>query len=214
MLEYTDKYWKMLIPCMKKGLNKRYGKEYTRDLIKKTDAEYRDMLQRADDVGADNPMASNMYECLLFLALWKAADGKISVDDLREISVEVMSMPILKVIGLFVNGNKPSGIKHLKSMMEKDAAWLETHPQYKDVSWDFNFDETKHRDGFYYHFTQCPLNTFARREGYLDVLPVMCDIDYLSAKLMHFKLNRKYTLASGGEVCDYWFVGDKVKNPQ
>ena len=122
MLEYTDKYWKMLIPCMKKGLNKRYGKEYTRELIKKTDAEYRDMLQRADDVGADNPMASNMYECLF--------------------------------------------------------------------------------------------NTFARREGYLDVLPVMCDIDYLSAKLMHFNLNRKYTLASGGEVCDYWFIGDKMKNPQ
>ena len=28
------------------------------------------------------------------------------------------------------------------------------------------------------------------------------------------ELNRKYTLASGGKVCDYWFVGDKMKNPK
>ena len=68
--------------------------------------------------------------------------------------------------------------------------------------------------GFYYYFTQCPLNTFARREGYLEVLPVMCDIDHITASLMHAKLNRKYTLASGGKVCDYWFVGDKMKNPK
>lgn len=98
--------------------------------------------------------------------------------------------------------------------MEKNAAWLEKHPQYKEVSWDFNFDETKHRDGFYYHFTQCPLNTFARREGYLEVLPVMCDIDHLTAKLMHIKLHREQTLAGGGKMCDYWFVGDRVKEPK
>ena len=96
----------------------------------------------------------------------------------------------------------------------KDAAWLEAHPQYKAYSWDFHFDETKHQDGFYYHFTQCPLNTFARKEGYLEVLPIMCDIDYKTAALMHAKLYRDHTLAGSGEVCDYWFVGDKVENPK
>ncbi len=214
MMEYTDKYWKMLMPFLKKSLNRRYGKEYTKGLLEKADAAYRDMLQRADDVGADNPMASNMYECLVFLAIWKAADGKISVEELREISVDVMSTPFFKLMGLVVNGNKKSGMKRLRAMMEKDADWLEKHPQYKGSSWDFNFDETKHQDGFYYHFTQCPLNTFARREGYLEVLPVMCDIDYLTAKLMHMELHREHTLAGGGDMCDYWFVGDKKKNPR
>jgi len=102
----------------------------------------------------------------------------------------------------------------IAKMMHKDAAWLEAHPQYKAYSWDFHFDETKHQDGFYYHFTQCPLNTFARKEGYLEVLPIMCDIDYKTAALMHAKLYRDHTLAGSGEVCDYWFVGDKVENPK
>ncbi len=214
MMEYTDKYWKMVIPYVKKSVTKRYGKEYTTALMQKTHTEYKDMLRRIDDVGKDNPMASNIYECLVFLALWKAADGKISIDGLREISVEVLSMPVLKLMGLFVNGNKASGVQRVRKMMEKDAQWLEQNPQYKKYSWDFNFDETKHKDGFYYHFTQCPLNNFARKEGYLEVLPVMCDIDYLTAKLMHFTLHREQTLAGGGTKCDYWFVGDKIKNPQ
>lgn len=208
MMEYTDKYWKMIIPLVKKDLVRRFGKEEAASLIQKTDVVYRDMLNRADDIGKDNPMASNLYEGLLFLALWEAADGKISVDDLREITRAVMQFPAMKLLGLFVNANR-SGLEKLGKRMHKNAEWLEVHPQYKGVSWDFNFDKTKHSEGFYYHFTRCPLNDFARREGYIEVLPVMCEIDLLSAELMHAKLIRKQTLASGGDCCDYWFVGDK-----
>lgn len=208
MMEYTDKYWKMIIPLVKKDLVRRFGKEEAASLIQKTDAVYRDMLNRADDIGKDNPMASNLYEGLLFLALWEAADGKISIDDLREITRAVMQFPAMKLVGLFVNANR-SGLEKLEKRMHKNAEWLEVHPQYKGVSWDFNFDKTKHSEGFYYHFTRCPLNDFARREGYIEVLPVMCEIDLLSAELMHAKLIRKQTLASGGDCCDYWFVGDK-----
>lgn len=207
-MEYTDKYWKMIIPLVKKDLVRRFGKEEAASLIQKTDAVYRDMLNRADDIGKDNPMASNLYEGLLFLALWEAADGKISVDDLREITRAVMQFPAMKLVGLFVNANR-SGLEKLEKRMHKNAEWLEVHLQYKGVSWDFNFDKTKHSEGFYYHFTRCPLNDFARREGYIEVLPVMCEIDLLSAELMHAKLIRKQTLASGGDCCDYWFVGDK-----
>lgn len=214
MLAYTDKYWKMMVPLIRKSLNKRYGKEYTKELIQKTERVYRELLDRADDIGKDNPMASNAYESLLFFAVWKAADGKITVDDLREIANDVLSTPVLKVMGLMINANKPSGIKRIRRMMEKDAEWLENHPQYKEYSWDFHFDESKHWDGFYYHFTQCPIYTFAKREGYMEVLPVMCDIDHKTAALMHAKLNRENTLAGGGAVCDYWFVGDKMKDPK
>ena len=190
MMEYTDKYWKMIISLVKKDLVRRFGKEEAASLIQKTDVVYRDMLNRADDIGKDNPMASNLYEGLLFLALWEAADGKISVDDLREITRAVMQFPAMKLVGLFVNANR-SGLEKLEKRMHKNAEWLEVHPQYKGVSWDFNFDKTKHSEGFYYHFTKCPLNDFARREGYIEVLPVMCEIDMLSAELMHAKLIRK-----------------------
>ena len=71
MMEYTNKYWKMIMPLVKKSLVKRFGKEETALLVQKTDAIYREMLNRSDDIGKDNPMASNLYECLIFLAVWK-----------------------------------------------------------------------------------------------------------------------------------------------
>ena len=214
MMEYTNKYWNMLMPFIKKSLNKRYGKAYTKALIPKADAEYRDMLNRSDDIGRDNPMASNTYECLVFLAIWKAADGKISVEDLRAISKDVLSTPIMKVMGILINANKASGIKRIQKMMERDAKWLYEHPQYKKYSWDFHFDETKHKDGFYYYFTRCPMETYAREHGFMEVLPVCCDLDYCTAKLRHARLIRDKTLADGCDMCEYWFVGDQVKNPQ
>ena len=113
MMEYTNKYWKMIIPIVKKGLVRRFGKEETASLLQKADAIYRDMLNRADDIGKDNPMSSNMYEGLIFFAIWEAADGKISINDLREITHEVMGFPLMKAVGIFVNANK-SGLARLE----------------------------------------------------------------------------------------------------
>ena len=165
MMEYTSKYWNMLTPLIKKSLLKRYGKEETAELLRKTNQIYRDMLRRADDIGKDNPMASNLYEGLIFLALWDASDRQISVDELRTISEEMMSFPFLKAMGLMINANKKSGMARIAKMMHKDAAWLEAHPQYKAYSWDFHFDETKHQNGFYYHFTQCPPEHLRPKRG-------------------------------------------------
>lgn len=212
MLAYTNKYWNVFIPFIKRGLIKRYGKKRTKKIVKRADIMYRDLLRRADDIGKDNPMASNMYEVLIFFAIWDATNRKMTVDDLRNLTDEIMSMPILKLTGLFLNFNRPSCIKLFSKMMKRNVKWLDEHPQYKDVSWDFNFDRTKNKKGLYYHFTQCPINTFARREGYLEILPVMCDIDFKTASLMHANLHRQSTLAKGGDICDYWFIGDRIEH--
>ena len=67
-------------------------------------------------------------------------------------------------MGILINANKER-YKTNSKMMERDAKWLDEHPQYKNIRGISIFDEKKHKDGFYYYFTQCPLNTFARREG-------------------------------------------------
>lgn len=42
----------------------------------------------------------------------------------------------------------------------------------------------------------------------------LCNIDYNTAALMHGVLHREQTVADGGTMCDYWMVGDKVKDPK
>ena len=214
MLKYTSKYWLILAPLVRRSLKRHYGKSFAAETIRAAKPVYKQMLKRMDDIGADNPMASNVYMSFVFFAVYRAAGSRITVKALRKISKEVISWKPLKLMGLFMNANKASGIRSIGNQMHKNAEWLEKHPQYKSVSWDFHFDESLHKDGFYYHFTQCPLNTFARREGLLDVLPVMCEMDFLTAGLMHAKLHRENTLAGGGKICDYWFYGDQMKDPR
>lgn len=209
MLEYTDKYWRMLIPLAKRSLVKRYGRTYTKELVSKADVVYRDLLDAADDIGKNNPMASNLYEALIFVSLWRASDGTIDEQDLRGIVSDVISAPMMKIMGLYINMNKPTGIKRMKHMFEKNVRWLESHPECKEYSWDFNFDDEKNGEGFYYYFTRCPINSLARRENFLEILPVLCDIDFATASLMHAKLYRQQTLAQGEKMCDYWYIGDK-----
>ena len=165
MMKYTGKYWIMLAPLVRRSLKWHYGKDFAEQVMKKAKPIYRDLLNRMYDIGADNPMASNVYTSFVFIAVWKAANGKITVKALKAISKEVIQFKPLKLMGLFANANQKKGMKAIRNMMLKNAQWLEEHPKYKKYSWDFNFDESKHKDGYYYHFTQCPLNTFARREG-------------------------------------------------
>lgn len=215
MMEYTDKYWNVLIFASKGWLNRKYGKAYTKALIARAHDEYRGYLERADDIGGTaNPMAKNTYMCMVYVALWKAADGRISEQDLRDLTRSVMSIPILGYLYGRMDMNKPAGLERVSSGLHRSAQWLDEHPQYQHLSWDFHFDENRHKDGFYYHFTQCPLNTLARQEGFLEILPVMCDVDHMTAHLMHAVLHREQTLATGGEICDYWFVGDRIQDPE
>ncbi|MBQ3373413.1 MAG: L-2-amino-thiazoline-4-carboxylic acid hydrolase [Oscillospiraceae bacterium] len=66
-------------------------------------------------------------------------------------------------------------------------------------------------DGFYYHFTHCPIADFCRKYRYEKSSPVFCNIDCIILGLMHAGLIREHTVAEGTGICDYWTVGNKVK---
>jgi hypothetical protein len=48
-------------------------------------------------------------------------------------------------------------------------------------------------------------------EGVSDKNPMAHNI---TIEIMHSVLHREHTLASGGSLCDYWTVGDRIKNPK
>ena len=42
---------------------------------------------------------------------------------------------------------------------------------------------------------------------------IFCDTDYISFRNIKGRLIRQCTLAKGDDKCDFWIVGDRVKNP-
>ncbi len=45
--------------------------------------------------------------------------------------------------------------------------------------------------------------------GDTDLLPALCATDHILPKLIHVKLIRTHTCATGSESRDYWYVGDE-----
>ena len=64
-------------------------------------------------------------------------------------------------------------------------------------------------EGFAFTLVGCPLVQYAKKYGYMELMPHMCKLDHQYAKLMHAKLIRTHTVATGADSCDYWYVPDK-----
>lgn len=191
---------------------KHLGKEFTIKTIQKAKPIYKSMLSEVTDIGSNNPMAANIYMGFVFMALYQVAAEKCDYDTFYKIVEEMMRRPILKKVMGGSDLNTKEGEEKLRVSLHRCADWLNDYPQYRAESWDFNFDDSKHQDGIYYHFTRCPMEKYAREHGLLEILTICCDIDYLTAEAQHAVLHRKQTLATGGEMCDYWMVGNKKKD--
>ena len=214
MMPYKGTYLRLLSALLRRPMIEEYGRKVTDRALKGVKSVYREMLMKVEDIGADNPMAKNIYLCFVFLAIWKAGEGAITAESLRHVSRALMERPTVRMVMGRSDLNRPKDLLALEQRLHRMKDWADAHPEYRDKTWDFNFDETLHRDGVYYHFTRCPLEKFARENGYLEVLPVGCAFDHLTVAANHGVLHRDHTLAEGGCMCDYWIVPDRIKDPK
>lgn len=211
-MKYKGMYFPLISLLLRKPMRGKFGRKATSESIKKGKLIYRDMIEKTEDIGANSPMAGNIYMGYVFMAICRA--GKFSVSEFMEVTTEFMHSKMVSKIMSGSDLNNPKDLKRLSAKLHKNAAWADEHPEYRDKTWDFNFDETLHKDGFYYHFTRCPMEKFARENGFLDVLMIGCNIDYLTVEARRAVLHRNSTLASGGDKCDYWIVGNKTEKPE
>ena len=56
-MKYNGFYFWMFKGPMKKVLTEQYGKAYAAQIMKKSKAVYRQLVELADDIGDDKPMA-------------------------------------------------------------------------------------------------------------------------------------------------------------
>ena len=203
----------MMTPFIKRALKTKYSKEDVKMFVRNAKAEYRELLNKVDDIGAKNPMASNFYMCLLFFSFMQGSNGKISTEDLKDIMRITLSDPILLKLMGNKDFNDPKELNKFKEHIHKNSDWAELHRKEYPETWKFNFDDS-HQDGFYYYFTKCPIAKFFKDNNLEEITPIFCELDHLTIKTRKAKLLRDKTLANGDDMCDFWIVGDKVKDPK
>ena len=62
----------------------------------------------------------------------------------------------------------------------------------------------------YYEFTSYPATEFAKQFGLADIMPALCNVDYVSMELLHAKLVRTTTCVDGCR-CDYTICGVRTR---
>ena len=212
-MKFKPILWLVFSGRMKKGLKAVVPREDAKFLLKKAKPIYKDLLSKMEGVSDNNPMATNITTSFIIISVWLASGKRITTEEMSRIMEIVVDWMPMKMLYGSIDMNTQKGIQAFSKMMHKNADWARRHPE--DVNtWDFHFDEALHQDGFYYHFTHCPIADFCKKYGLEEINPVLCNIDFITMAMMHSVLHREHTIAEGGKLCDYWTVGNKIADPR
>ena len=211
-MKYVGIYWTLFAPMMKKSITQRFGKELASASISQGKAEYRRLLSRADDLGPGNPMAMNAYFAYVFAAAWLGSGRKLSPEDMGQVMTDVLESKLLRTFFGLTDLNRTP--KKWEKDMRKYEAWFQKNGKQYPINWRVSFDPDRHQDGSFYYFTRCPICEFCRKEGMEELMPALCATDEIMFRLQHGRLYREHTIAQGAEICDYWVVGDQVREPK
>lgn len=207
-MKYNGFYFWMFKGSMRRVLAEQYGRSYAVEIMKKSRQVYRQIVEQADDIGDDNPMAYNELFALAFVAPYLASDKKIPPETVQE----MMRRALYHVKWYFARTdlNTAEGKAENKKSVVKYAKWYTAEKQARyPTSFQVDFEGQPYEGACYYRITRCPICLYTRKLGVEELMPLLCDLDHVMVGLQHGVLHREKTLAAGGEYCDYYITGNQ-----
>ncbi|MDO4316599.1 MAG: L-2-amino-thiazoline-4-carboxylic acid hydrolase [Lachnospiraceae bacterium] len=209
-MKYNGFYFWLFRGSMKKTLTEKYGKAYANEIMKKSKGVYRKLVEEADDIGDDNPMAYNELFALVFVSPYVASEKKIPPETVQEL----MRRALYHVKWYFgmTDLNTPKGKAANKKSITKYVKWYtpEREKQYPS-SFKVDFAGQPHEGACYYRITRCPICAYTKRLGVEELMPLFCELDNVMITLQHGVLHREHTIAVDGDYCDYYITGDRER---
>lgn len=179
MLIYNPVYFIVFGPVIRRSLVKRFGYWNSAAMIKRAKREYKILLKEAPSIGSFSKMAVNLYFSLIFVALHVANKDRITKEVLEKIIDEGLKDEKMKKHIGDINLNNPSDMEEFRLSLEKNARWERKNRKKYPMTWDFHFDDKKHEDGIYYHFTICPIASFLKEKKLSYLTELFCNLDFI-----------------------------------
>ncbi len=207
-MKYNGFYFWLFSYPMKKFLAEKYGIQYAKEIIKKSKPIYRGLVERADDIGDDNPMAYNELFALVFVAPYLASDKKIPPEEVQEMMRR--SLYFVRWYFGLTDLNTDRGKAANKKSIVKYVKWYTPEKEVLyPTSFKVDFVGQPHEGACYYRITRCPICAYCKKLGVEELMPLFCELDNVMITFQHGVLHRQQTIASGGKYCDYYITGDK-----
>lgn len=155
-------------------------------------------------------MAYNELFALAFVAPYLASGKRIT----PEIAQEIMRRSLYHVKFYFgmVDLNTPRGkLANQKSILNYVKWYTPEREKQYPASFRVDFVGKPYEGACYYRITRCPICAYCQKLGAEELMPLFCELDEVMIALQHGVLHRQQTIASGGDYCDYFIVGDREK---
>ena len=207
-MKYKGFYFLLFKGPMKKVLIEKYDKGYASEIIKKSKKNYRKLIEEADDIGDDNPMAYNEMFALVFVAPYIASEKIIPPQTIQEMMRR--SLYSVKWYFSLINLNTKIGKEANKKNILKYYKWYTAEKEkLYPTSFKVDFEGQPYEGACYYRITRCPICAYTKKIGVAELMPLFCELDDVMISLQHGVLHRKEIIAKGGDYCDYFILGDK-----
>ena len=196
-------------PCRKQIREKialHYPEAERETLWERVQGQYVDFLAdwRCDLGGRKNfhNGKGGTYDCIALMAYYTVCKEKTSLAEIEEME-GALFLPAFRILARLVDCNKPLFrrlmYKSFKNAEKQCGKW---HDYEMNVA---PYDKNK---PIYYEFTACPVAQFAKQHGLSEIMPALCNPDYIAMEMIHARLVRRNTCANG-DKCDYTICGDK-----
>ena len=168
---------------------------------KKSKERYKQIISELDEIGdmMKNPLRVSLSGGAVWMAVYETAPNKMSEKLFSEMVTATMGAPIIKKA---FSGKNPLSLDYQKKKAEKDkiANGMSSSP------YNWVTETIPGRDGDEYTtiYRQCGLCGLGRKLGHSELVPYMCQMDYISVDMMGGVLHRTKTLATGGDCCDFY----------
>lgn len=73
LVKYKGMYFTLMSLFLKRPMVRKFGKNKTMESLKKARSLYKQMIEKTEDIGANNPMSGNIYLGYVFMAVCREA---------------------------------------------------------------------------------------------------------------------------------------------
>ena len=170
---------------------------------------YRQMVSRTPEIGSmtKNPLRVCMTGGMLWLSVYKAAEGRMSEEHFEGMVNASMKAPLVQKS----YRNKAKIAFTLKAQKKRMAFAVRTDAADNPYHWDAEIILGRDADEYTILYHQCGLCALGRQEGLSHLVPYMCALDTVSIDWMGGVLYRTRTLAAGGDCCDFYICKKNSK---
>lgn len=173
------------------------GVENPSEIMKQAKLKYREITGEIPPYGENDILPETILSAATLAAIYLSLPEKPDIAQVEEYYRRSMSGNKIMIAKLKSTKNfSKSYQKKLSKQAEKSQK--ATNP----FTWRFKFYSGDSLDNFEADFDKCGICELFKYLGIGEITPALCAYDYEMAKYTNTVFTRKYTLASGGEMCD------------